>query len=204
MKAGFGHPQGSMRGYERVRPGILHIVLRSQITPDILYRRVDSDSLDTSKETPMTDPAVQNGDTRSATLRCAFCLKLNRIDVSRAEDRPKCGECGRPFLLDRPVKIAGEDLERVVADAEVPVLIDFYADWCGPCKMMAPILDDFASDHSGGLLVGKLDTDAAPAVSAKYGIRGIPTLILFSGGAEVARQTGAVARSGLDELVSAL
>jgi thioredoxin 2 len=152
----------------------------------------------------MTEGTMETEDTRAATLRCAFCLKLNRVDVGRAGDRPKCGECGKPFLLDRPVKIAGEDLERVVADSEVPVLVDFYADWCGPCKMMAPVLDEFAADHSGKILVGKLDTDAAPAVSVTYGIRGIPTLILFADGKEVDRQTGAVARSGLDQLVSSL
>jgi thioredoxin 2 len=152
----------------------------------------------------MTDSAKTTPEPLSATLRCAFCLKLNRVDVGRANDRPKCGECGRPFLLDRPVKITGDDLERVVAGSDVPVLVDFYADWCGPCKIMAPVLDEFASDHTGELLVGKVDTDAAPAVSARYGIRGIPTLILFRDGTEVTRQTGAVARAGLDQLVSAL
>ncbi|MCL7926157.1 MAG: thioredoxin TrxC [marine benthic group bacterium] len=152
----------------------------------------------------MTDRTMETEHTRSATLRCPFCLKLNRVDVGRAEDRPKCGECGKPFLLDRPVKIAGDDLERIVADSDVPVLVDFYADWCGPCKVMAPVLDEFAADQTGQILVGKLDTDAAPGVSAKYGIRGIPTLILFADGKEVDRQTGAVARSGLDQLVAAL
>jgi len=152
----------------------------------------------------MTDSARATPETNSATLRCSFCLKLNRVDVGRADDRPKCGECGRPFLVDRPVKIAGDDLERVLSESNVPVLVDFYADWCGPCKIMAPVLDSFASDHTGELLVGKVDTDAAPAVSARYGIRGIPTLILFRDGAEVSRQTGAVPRSGIDQLVSAL
>jgi thioredoxin 2 len=152
----------------------------------------------------MTDSTTKTDSTRTATLRCAFCLKLNRVDVARADDRPKCGECGKPFLLDRPVKVSGEDLERVVAESDVPVLVDFYADWCGPCKMMAPVLDAFASDHTGEMLVGKLDTETAPGVSVRYGIRGIPTLILFDGGREVARQTGAVARNGLDELVSVL
>jgi thioredoxin 2 len=151
----------------------------------------------------MTDSAKTTPEPLSATLRCAFCLKLNRVDVGRAKDRPKCGECGRPFLLDRPVKITGDDLERVLAESDVPVLVDFYADWCGPCKVMAPVLDEFASDHTGELLVGKVDTDAAPAVSARYGIQAIPTLILFRDGTEVARQTGAVARAGLDQLVSA-
>ena len=138
------------------------------------------------------------------TLACQFCGKLNSVDMTRQGQGPKCAGCGKPFLLDRPVKITGDDLERVVAGSDVPVLVDFYADWCGPCKIMAPVLDEFASDHTGELLVGKVDTDAAPAVSARYGIRGIPTLILFRDGTEVARQTGAVARAGLDQLVSAL
>ena len=140
-------------------------------------------------------------DRRSVNLRCAFCLKLNRLDMDRADDRPTCGECGRPFLLDRPVKISGDDLDRVVSDAGVPVLVDFYADWCGPCKVMAPVLDELAADRIGEVLVAKLDTDAYPQVSARLGIRGIPTLILFRAGSEVARQTGAVPRSVLDSML---
>lgn len=149
----------------------------------------------------MSDETVAGG--RKATLRCAFCLKLNRVDMERAVDRPVCGDCGRPFLLDRPVKVGGDDLERLVREAGVPVLVDFYADWCGPCKIMAPVLDALAADHVGELLVAKLDTDASPQVSAALGIRGIPTLILYRSGAEVARQTGAVPRSTLDEMLDA-
>jgi thioredoxin 2 len=149
----------------------------------------------------MSDETPAGG--RKATLRCAFCLKLNRVDMDRAVDRPVCGECGRPFLLDRPVKIAGDDLERLVRDADVSVLVDFYADWCGPCKVMAPVLDELAADRVGELLVAKLDTDANPQVSASVGIRGIPTLILYRGGSEVARQTGAVPRSTLDQMLDA-
>ena len=140
-------------------------------------------------------------DRRSVNLRCAFCLKLNRLDMDRADDRPTCGECGRPFLLDRPVKISGDDLDRVVSDADIPVLVDFYADWCGPCKVMAPVLDELAADRIGEILVAKLDTDAYPQVSARLGIRGIPTLILFRAGSEVARQTGALPRSALDSML---
>jgi thioredoxin 2 len=123
--------------------------------------------------------------------------------MDRAVDRPVCGDCSRPFLLDRPVKIGGDDLERLVSEAGVPVLVDFYADWCAPCKIMAPVLDELAADHVGKLLVAKLDTDASPQVSAAHGIRGIPTLILYRSGAEVARQTGAVPRSTLDQMLDA-
>ena len=136
-----------------------------------------------------------------ATIRCPFCLTLNRVDVARAEDRPRCGECGRPMLLDRPIKVSGEDFEKLVRDAEVPVLVDFYADWCGPCKIMAPLLDDLARERSGTMLVAKLDTDAHPRTSRQFDIRGIPTLILFRDGVEVERAAGAIPAEQLAALV---
>jgi len=121
--------------------------------------------------------------------------------MSRASDRPKCGECSKPLLLDRPVKVNGEDFRRLINDAEVPVLVDFYADWCGPCKVMAPLLDDLAQSNTGELIVAKLDTDANPETSQGFGIRGIPTLILFRDGQETGRLTGAVPQ---DQLVTFL
>lgn len=139
--------------------------------------------------------------TRKATVRCPFCGKLNRVDLTRAQDRPKCGECGRPILLDRPIAVTEQDLDRVVQDAEVPVLVDFYADWCAPCKIMAPLLDELARTRMGEVLVTKLDTDRNPSISARFGIRGIPTLIAFRGGKEVAREVGAVPRPRLEALV---
>lgn len=141
--------------------------------------------------------------TAGVTLRCPFCLVLNRVAVDRAEDRPKCGSCARPLLLDRPIKIQGEDFDRLIEDAEVDVLVDFYADWCAPCKIMAPVLDDLAGDHAGELVVAKLDTDMNPEISQRLGIRGIPTLILFRGGREEARKTGAVPRQELEEMIRA-
>lgn len=124
------------------------------------------------------------------TLRCSFCLKLNRVDLGKAADRPRCGSCGKPMLLDRPVRVSEEDFERTVLDATSPVLADFYADWCAPCKVMAPVLDDIARDRVGRLLVVKVDTDRAPELSQRYQIRGIPTLIGFQSGSEVDRIVG--------------
>jgi thioredoxin 2 len=124
------------------------------------------------------------------TLRCVFCSRLNRVDLTRAADRPACGDCGKPMLLDRPVKVDQDDFDKTVLDAGVPVLVDFYADWCAPCKMVAPFVDEIAQTHVGKILVAKVDTDAAPEVALKYGIRSIPTLIVFRGGEEVERSIG--------------
>jgi len=127
---------------------------------------------------------------RRVTIRCSFCLTLNRLDLSRVDQRPRCADCERPILLDRPVKVSEEDFDRTVRGAEVPVLVDFYADWCGPCKMVAPLVDEIAKEKRGRLLVAKVDSDQAPALREELGIRGVPTLMLFQDGEEVARSVG--------------
>ena len=133
----------------------------------------------------MTEPTPKH-----TTIRCGFCLTLNKIDVAKARSRPKCGSCERPLLLDRPLKVEEEDFDRTILESEAPVLVDFYADWCAPCKMLAPMIDEIAARHSGKVLVAKVDTDRAPEVAARYGIRSIPTVILFKDGEESARSVG--------------
>lgn len=124
------------------------------------------------------------------TVRCGFCGKLNHVDMARAVDRPRCGDCTKPMLLDRPLKVGQDDFDRTVLEAGVPVLVDFYADWCAPCKMVAPLMDELAHTHVGKLLVVKIDTDRAPEIAERYGIRSIPTLILFDSGEEAERSMG--------------
>ena len=124
------------------------------------------------------------------TLRCPFCLSLNRVDLGKSGDRPMCGDCAKPLLLDRPVKVAGEDFDRTVLGSEAPVMVDFYADWCAPCKYVAPLMDELAHTHQGTLLVVKIDTDQAPDLSQQFAIRSIPTVILFKDGEEVGRSVG--------------
>jgi len=148
----------------------------------------------------MTEKA--NDSSRKVTVSCPFCLTLNRVDAGRVAHDPKCGDCGKPILLDRPVRVTDSDFQQVISSSDVPVMVDFYADWCAPCKIMAPVLDDFANKHTGQVLVAKLDTDANPRTSQQYQIRGIPTLIMFKDGREAGRRTGAVPREELETLLA--
>lgn len=138
---------------------------------------------------------------RPVLVRCPFCGAINRVDFARLDDRPKCARCKKPLALDRPQRVGEAEFQRIIGGASVPVLVDFYADWCGPCHVMAPILDDFALARKGDVLVLKLDTDASPAIARQFGIRGIPTLIVFRDGKEAKRHTGVVDRKALDGLV---
>ena len=139
---------------------------------------------------------------RPAVARCAFCGKLNRVDLARLAAGPKCAECHRPLRLDRPLKVTDADFDKVIDGTSAPVVVDFYADWCGPCRMMAPTLDEFAQARTGEVLVLKLDTEASPAIAARFGIRGIPTLIAFRDGKESRRHVGMADMRVLDGLVA--
>ena len=140
-------------------------------------------------------------DSLKLTLRCPFCDTWNRIDAARAGDRPKCGKCSRPILLDRPWMLTQDSFDRTIAESDIPILVDFYADWCGPCKMMAPAVDQLAAARTGRALVAKLNTDLAPATSQRFNVRGIPTTIVFRDGKESARLTGAVPYKELEKLL---
>lgn len=137
-----------------------------------------------------------------ATIACQFCATLNRIDLARYADGPKCAECGRPYRLDRPIKVQEEHFDKTVLQAEVPVLVDFYADWCGPCAMMQPLLDTVAHELAGQSLVVKVNTDAAPAVSQRYGIRSIPYFGRFERGTLTRTAVGAQSLEALRGLAA--
>ena len=138
---------------------------------------------------------------RKVTVRCPFCTRMNRVDLTRLSDAPKCGECKRPLHLDRPLKATEADFDQTIGSAEVPVLVDFYADWCGPCKIMAPTLDALAEARKGEVLVLKVDTDREQGLATRFGIRGIPTLAAFRNGRESGRHVGVAQRADLERLI---
>ena len=139
---------------------------------------------------------------RHAIVPCASCGKLNRVNMDKVSATAVCGTCKRALQVDAPVVLTDATFDVVVSRSTVPVMIDFYADWCGPCKMMAPVFADFARRQKGRVLVAKVNTDENPGVSMRFGIRSIPTLTVMRGGQEVARQVGAVPMAALEQMVA--
>ena len=123
---------------------------------------------------------------------CPSCNAANRLDAGRARDEPVCGRCGTALLDGKPAAIDDSRFERFVARNELPVVVDFWAAWCGPCRAMAPQFEQAARELQGEAVLVKVDSDASPATSTRLGIRSIPTLVLFRNGKEVKRQSGAV------------
>jgi thioredoxin 2 len=139
---------------------------------------------------------------RFVTVRCDACFSWNRVDAQRVSSGPKCGKCHDPISLDRPLRLDDSSFQRTISDGDLPVLVDFYADWCAPCKTMAPFIDQLAAAYQGRAIVAKLDTDKSQRAAAPHRISGIPTTIVFLKGKEIARQVGAVPFSALENLLS--
>jgi thioredoxin 2 len=134
---------------------------------------------------------------------CPACGRINAVPPSRVQDGPVCGACRGDLRVDAPIEVDERSLQDLLSGARLPVLVDFYGPHCGPCRMLAPTLARLAQRRSGQTLVAKLDTAAHPDVAGRLRIQGVPTLILFRDGKEVARQVGLVPENVLERLASA-
>jgi thioredoxin 2 len=134
---------------------------------------------------------------------CPNCAAKNRVVPARLGEPAVCGKCKEALPpLDAPVPIASAaEFDELVRGAPVPVLVDFWAAWCGPCRMVAPELEKLARQKAGSVVVAKVDTEALPDVAGRYGIRSIPTMILFRGGSEAQRVSGAMPASAIASAV---
>lgn len=139
----------------------------------------------------------------SQHIVCPHCSAVNRIPSARLADRPKCGKCRETLFDARPVDLEGASFHKHISRNDIPVVVDFWAAWCGPCKMMAPAFAQAASQLEPHARLAKVDTDAEQAVAAQYNIRSIPTIVLFKNGREVARQPGAMGAADIVRWVRA-
>ncbi len=128
---------------------------------------------------------------------CPHCNSTNRVAASRLGDGPKCGRCKQRLFTRSPVELTAANFSKHISNSDIPVVVDFWAPWCGPCKMMAPAFQEAAARLEPRVRLAKVNTENEQMLASQYGIRSIPTLVVFKGGREASRQSGALDLSRL-------
>jgi thioredoxin 2 len=134
---------------------------------------------------------------------CPHCDTVNRVPDARLTERPKCGKCKRDIFEGHPLTLTDANFDRHLSNGELPLVVDFWAAWCGPCQMMAPAYEQAAARIEPRARLAKVDTEQNPQLAQRYGIRSIPTLAIFKGGRQVASQAGAMSLPQLLQWIDA-
>lgn len=132
---------------------------------------------------------------------CPHCSATNAIAQERLGDKPQCGKCKQTLFTGHPVALNDQNFTKFIAKSDVPVVVDFWADWCGPCKMMAPAYAEASAQLEPNVILAKLNTEEAQQTAAQFNIRSIPSIIMFKNGKEVSRQAGALSSQQIVEWV---
>lgn len=134
---------------------------------------------------------------------CPSCSAVNRIPAERTDEQPKCGKCREPLFNGHPVELHSTNFQTFIQRNDVPVVVDFWAPWCGPCRSMAPAFAQAAAQLEPNVRLAKLNTEEEQQLAAQFAIRSIPTMIVFKNGREVARQSGAMSTGDITRWVRA-
>lgn len=135
------------------------------------------------------------------SIPCPHCMALNRVPADRTDESPHCGRCKEVLFNGHPTDLSADNFDAIASRGDLPVLIDFWAPWCGPCVSFAPVFIKAAATFEPRLRLAKIDTQAQPALAQRFNIRSIPTLVMLKQGREISRQSGALNASQLQQFV---